>query len=411
MAMSGRHGSNRNPPTPASMSSATYSSASNHFASFHNPSSLSSDVSRRTSQQASVPQHTRPETLTPNQRVPQVANSVMMSSTPSEPFASAQPHGPDDVSVSSSASITMGPPVVRSGTKRDADQLLFSSTAPQQPLASLNVAAGPMHDMAAATNLAPMTMDMAAPSPDVLHELPDPQSSRAHQGRHSSLSFDNSLDNVMRRVSGDIEGNDEAFRGEEVESNSSETTTEHLNSELNSIYFGKFAIKTGFPDCRSDLEKDIAFVPSAVHDGRKSVTEYLKKIWGLGDANMVLKLNAGSRHPKSLVNSMLSETEGFSKWKKDALLQVQRKEKLVKKRIWKPRIRAACGAKIGHSLHHTATNVVRANRTVDNFKDGLKLEPDQVYPQPTPKLRKQLSKSMSFKSGSFVSDDAPHEAR
>jgi hypothetical protein len=83
-----------------------------------------------------------------------------------------------------------------------------------------------------------------------------------------------------------------------------------------------------------------------VHEGRKSVTEFVKKAWGLGDANMVLKLNAGSRHPKSLVNSLLSEIEGFDKWKKDALLQVQRKEKLVKKRIWKPRIKAASSAKV-----------------------------------------------------------------
>ncbi|GMI05119.1 hypothetical protein TrVE_jg12256 [Triparma verrucosa] len=112
------------------------------------------------------------------------------------------------------------------------------------------------------------------------------------------------------------------------------------------LVHGKFRLTTGIPDNRSDLPKNIVFIPAAAEEKvtkskvKIPLTDTVRKEWGLGSANMILKLCAGKRHPKSLVNSLLSETAGYDDWKKDAILQVKRKQKLIKKRIWKPRIKA-----------------------------------------------------------------------
>ena len=180
------------------------------------------------------PQHTQ-TTFAPNQSVPQVNNSVMSMTVPVHTEAFAAPPQrvslPDDISVTSSAS-TKGPPARPSllsvGMKREAEQLLFSTTAPPD-MASYN--------MGAVTRGAEQRMGMAAQSTDVgLYELRGPPSTR---GRPENLqtSFTDvpgSVDTPFRRAPGDIEGENEAFMNyagddDDVGSKASVDSKEHLN--------------------------------------------------------------------------------------------------------------------------------------------------------------------------------------
>ncbi|GMH47511.1 hypothetical protein TrRE_jg9319, partial [Triparma retinervis] len=122
-------------------------------------------------------------------------------------------------------------------------------------------------------------------------------------------------------------GNSAAIEGEEEEEDDPEDTC---------VKYGRFSIRTGVPESRSDLPKSIMFIPESKQNKNEHYPELVKKIWGMGEANMILKLCAGSRHPKVLVNSLLAETPGYMALKKEASVQVKRKQKLLKKRLAKP---------------------------------------------------------------------------
>ena len=122
-------------------------------------------------------------------------------------------------------------------------------------------------------------------------------------------------------------GNSAAIEGEEEEEDDPEDTC---------VKYGRFSIRTGVPESRSDLPKSIIFIPESKQNKNEHYPELVKKIWGMGEANMILKLCAGSRHPKVLVNSLLAETPGYMALKKEASVQVKRKQKLLKKRLAKP---------------------------------------------------------------------------
>ena len=57
-------------------------------------------------------------------------------------------------------------------------------------------------------------------------------------------------------------------------------------------------------------------------------------------------------------------------------------------------------------MHHTAHKVFNANNATYAFKKGL---PDRILPQPTPKLRKVMSKQMSTKNDGFFSEDSVND--
>ena len=91
------------------------------------------------------------------------------------------------------------------------------------------------------------------------------------------------------------------------------------------VKYGRFSFRTGVPESRSDTSKSIIFIPEVTQNKNARYPDIAKEIWGMGEANMILKLCAGSRHPKVLVNSLLAETPGYQHLKKEASLQVKRK--------------------------------------------------------------------------------------
>ena len=379
------------------MSNATLNEAKSHFSkSFNNQESAANSSQRQYQQQynASVPQHSHTSQTSNPSMLGTPVLQVSSSSAP-KPMNYAVPSSQetplrDDLSVSSSTS-TKGPPLILE-VKRGIEEA-FSSTAPAA-VPTLNLDPNEPYNITAAKRDSRSYMPSPRNGPTISTKL----SQHSTSGGNPFTGPETFSDPNNALVSHTNNGS--------IFDDASSISSRH-EKEDPMLAFGKFSIDTGFPDCRSDLEKNIVFVPKSLQEGlgqqTTSVTNVIKKIWGIGDANMVLKLNAGSRHPKSLVNSLLSETEGYSQWKKDALLQVQRKEKLVRKRIWKPRIKAT-SAKIGPSLHHAATHVIRAQNTSNAFRSGL---PDKVLNQPTPlskKMQKQLSRSAS--SGLFSEDSA-----
>ena len=146
---------------------------------------------------------------------------------------------------------------------------------------------------------------------------------------------------TMRETYMEGEGEDNLFEEEEEEEDTSH------------VKYGRFSIKTGTPDARSDLPKSICFIPEGKSNKNEHYPDLVKKIWGMGEANMILKLCAGSRHPKSLVNSLLADTPGFQDCKKDANLQVKRKQKLLEKRLYKPLMKVRPNQNTQHQDTHS----------------------------------------------------------